>query len=73
MLLIVSRLAWLGRMSYGFYLWHYLGMRALRELGWESWSAILAVGGGLGLLCGAASFYGVERRFYRSRVIAERG
>lgn len=80
-LLILSRSAWLGspalsrlgRMSYGLYLWHYPVMRALRELGWESWPAILAVGGGLGLLCGTASFYGVERRFYRSRVFAERG
>ncbi|ENO85427.1 acyltransferase family protein [Thauera linaloolentis] len=61
--------AWLGRMSYGLYLWHYPIMRALREQGWENhdWPAILAVGGTLGLLCAAASHHWVEGRFYRRR------
>lgn len=74
-LLVVARpswlggavLAWLGRMSYGLYLWHYPIMRALREQGWENhdWPAILAVGGTLGLMCAVASHHWVEGRFYR--------
>lgn len=58
-------LAWLGRMSYGLYLWHYPVMRALRDwVGGEHWLFILVVGGGLGLLGAMMSYYFVERRFY---------
>lgn len=61
-------LAWLGRMSYGLYLWHYPVMRALRDwVGSEHWLFILIVGGGLGLLGAVLSYYFVERRFYKPR------
>lgn len=63
-------LAWLGRMSYGLYLWHYPIMRALREwIGSEHGMLILAVGGGLGLLCAVLSYYLVEREFYSPRFL----
>lgn len=59
-------LAWLGRLSYGLYLWHYPVMRVLRDwAGIDQWLLVLAVGGGLGLLGAALSYYLVEWRFYR--------
>lgn len=59
-------LAWLGRLSYGLYLWHYPIMRLVRDKdGWE-WHEILLLGGGLGLLLAALSHYFLERRFYQS-------
>ncbi|WP_202966526.1 acyltransferase family protein [Isoalcanivorax pacificus] len=57
-------LVWIGNLSYGLYLWHYLFMRILREWGWE-WPETLLVGGGLGLLAAMISYRFVERRFYR--------
>ncbi|QTS87369.1 acyltransferase [Ectopseudomonas khazarica] len=60
-------LAWLGRMSYGFYLWHYPIMRIVRgREGWE-WPAVMMLGVGLGLLFAVLSHYLVERRFYQPR------
>lgn len=60
-------LAWLGRMSYGLYLWHYPIMRSVREHGAWNWPEVLLLGGGLGLLFAVLSHYLVERRFYQSR------
>lgn len=54
-------LAWLGRISYGFYLWHYLAMRVMRELQWH-WLETLWAGVALGLAAAALSYYLVERR-----------
>ncbi len=60
-----SLLAWLGRLSYGLYLWHYPIMRLVRDKdGWE-WPEVLLLGGGLGLLLAALSHYLLERRFYQ--------
>ena len=59
-------LVWLGTMSYGLYLWHYLFMRIMREWGW-SWQETLVLGGSLGLLAATLSYYLVERHFYTRR------
>lgn len=61
-------LVWIGTLSYGLYLWHYLFMRILREWGWE-WPEIIVIGGVLGLLAAALSYYFVEQRFYRRRTV----
>lgn len=63
-------LAWLGRMSYGLYLWHYPIMRLLRERDKWDWPEVLLVGAGLGLLFAVLSHYLLERRFYQPRFSA---
>ncbi|MBL7498559.1 acyltransferase [Frankia sp. CNm7] len=62
-------LAWLGRISYGFYLWHfpvvaYWGRDLTGEFG--RWPAILAVGV-LSVVLAAASYYLLERPVLRRR------
>ena len=62
-------LAWLGRVSYGFYLWHfpvvvYWGDDLTRALG--RWPAILAVGA-ISTALAAGSFYLLERPVQRRR------
>lgn len=59
-----SPLAWLGRMSYGTYLWHYLFMRIARdaELGWE-WNFAVSLAGGVAMA--ALSYYTIEAYFRR--------
>ena len=62
----VAPMAWLGKMSYGLYLWHYPIMRLAKGRdGWE-WPEVLLLGCGLGLLFAALSHYLLERRFYQS-------
>lgn len=58
---------WLAMMSYGLYLWHYPIMKTL-EPSITDWRILVLIGGGLGLLCAAASHYLLERRFYSPRV-----
>lgn len=56
-----SPLQWLGRISYGLYLWHWLVVRntSFYQLGkWEPWARL-----GLALAIAAASYYLVERPF----------
>lgn len=55
-------LAWLGRMSYGLYLWHYPMIRVARDQG-LAWEPTLAVGLLGGLAAAAASYHLVETRF----------
>lgn len=54
---------WIGRMSYGWYLWHYLVMRMARFWGMHDFWQLLLVGGGGGLLCAAVSYYTIEKVF----------
>lgn len=60
-------LAWLGRMSYGLYLWHFLAMYYLRNLSQADWRVTLVVGLAFGLAAAVASHYLIERRFHRPR------
>lgn len=61
-------MAWIGRMSYGFYLWHYLFVLVLRAEN-ASWQTTLLVTGLSGLACAAMSYYTVESLFRRKRLL----
>jgi peptidoglycan/LPS O-acetylase OafA/YrhL len=52
-------MAWLGRLSYGIYLWHYPLMRAVRD-DWPWWLTLL-VGGAASVFCAWLSYQTVER------------
>jgi peptidoglycan/LPS O-acetylase OafA/YrhL len=56
-------MVWIGRMSYGWYLWHLLLMRILRVAGMRTFWEQLLIGGGLSLLIAAVSYYTIERLF----------
>jgi len=53
-------LVWLGKLSYGIYLWHYPIMLWLRGQGITGWSSML-IGTVSAVACAAASYYTVER------------
>ncbi len=57
-------LVWVGKLSYGIYLWHFPIMYWLRGQDIAGWSSML-IGSGAAALCAAASYYTVER-FSRS-------
>lgn len=67
----LGRLSWLGKMSYGLYLWHYPLGRWARELGATPWEQF-AVSLTLGLAFAALSYYTVEAAF-RSAPRSEAG
>lgn len=60
-------LPWLGRMSYGIYLWHYPMVYWMRNHGIH-WTVTFAVAGIGATACAALSHYFVERRFYLRRL-----
>lgn len=59
-------LAWLGRMSYGWYLWHYPVFLWMRHEQWNPWIT-LVVGGVISLGLAVISYYTVEARFRHKR------
>lgn len=61
-LLSAAPLAWVGRMSYGVYLWHYPVMYWLRQEGFDGWTTF-ALGAAFSLTASAISYYTVEARF----------
>jgi len=63
--LAIPTLAWLGRISYGVYLWHYPIFRYLRD--GADWVTVMLVGGALTVTLAAFSFYTVELRVQRLR------
>jgi peptidoglycan/LPS O-acetylase OafA/YrhL len=60
-------LVWLGKISYGVYLWHYPIFRYLR--GDHHWSEVLMVGLPLSIALAAVSYYTVEAWAARRRVL----
>lgn len=65
MMLSQPPLVWLGKMSYGIYLWHYPVFVYLRER--HSWGDVLLIGLPLSVALGALSYYTVERWAGRRR------
>jgi peptidoglycan/LPS O-acetylase OafA/YrhL len=53
-------LAWLGRLTYGWYLWHFPIMVWIMDQG-NSWETVASLGGMISLACAAVSYYTVER------------
>ena len=64
-MLSIPALVWLGRISYGVYLWHYPVVRVLRSE--FSWPWVVALGLPLSIGLAALSFYTVERLALRWR------
>ncbi|WP_394239975.1 acyltransferase family protein [Halopseudomonas laoshanensis] len=60
-----SVLPWLGKMSYGFYLWHYLFIQMGRELG-LAWVETLFLSACGGLFFSVISYYYIEIWFRKS-------
>jgi peptidoglycan/LPS O-acetylase OafA/YrhL len=56
---------WLGRRSYGMYLWHYPVFRILQlDLRWSPY-VVLAAGSAIAIVAAAASYAFVEQPFLR--------
>jgi peptidoglycan/LPS O-acetylase OafA/YrhL len=71
-LLELSVLVWVGRISYGVYLWHGLIFTLLRARGIDGWPSLLVAGTGLTLGASALSYYGVERYCLRLKELFTR-
>lgn len=57
-------LVWIGKMSYGIYLWHYPIIYWMRKVELQWWIQ-LALSALLSVIAAALSYYIVEQRFYR--------
>jgi peptidoglycan/LPS O-acetylase OafA/YrhL len=65
-LLCLAPAVWIGRISYGLYLWHLPIYHTLDDLHVpDRWVARLAIGGPLSVGVAALSFYTVEKRFLK--------
>lgn len=54
-------LVWVGRVSYGVYLWHLPIFLMMRSSGFDGWRSLVVLGIPLTLIVSAISFYGFER------------
>ena len=71
-LLTLSFLVWVGRISYGVYLWHFPVFTVLERLGVHDWRLLVLAGTGLTLAVSAASYYLIERRFLNLKSVFSR-
>jgi peptidoglycan/LPS O-acetylase OafA/YrhL len=60
-------LVWIGRISYGVYLWHVPTFWAADQLGWTGYLLGRLLPGALTILIAAVSFYSIERPLLRLR------
>lgn len=63
-ILRATAIVWIGRISYGLYLWHYPVYRAIQDAGYGH-EVLLALGPPLSLLLASLSFYCLERPILR--------
>jgi peptidoglycan/LPS O-acetylase OafA/YrhL len=68
----LSLLVWVGRISYGVYVWHLPIFVALRTVGVSDWRLMLISGTGLTLVVSAVSYYLIERRFLQIKGLFSR-
>lgn len=68
----LSVLVWVGRISYGIYLWHGPVFAMFRSLGIDGWLPLLIGGIGVTLTVSALSYYGVERYCLRLKELFTR-
>ena len=62
-----SRLRWIGKISYGLYLWHWPIYTILREkLNWR-WYSLVSLGSVAVFFCATLSFYVVEKHFLQKK------
>ena len=63
-ILLIKPLAWIGKISYGLYLWHYLIFYTMRGLGFRH-IVTMTIGTGVTFLVASASYYFLERPFLK--------
>ena len=65
-ILAVAPLVWIGRISYGLYLWHVPVFKVIRHLGFDG-HVVITIGLGVSIGLAAVSFYTLESYFRRIR------
>ena len=63
-ILLIKPVVWIGRISYGLYLWHFLIFSTMRGLGFRHID-VITVGTCLAFLVASASYYFLERPFLK--------
>jgi peptidoglycan/LPS O-acetylase OafA/YrhL len=63
---------WIGRISYGIYLWHFPVFGAVRKRLHADWPTVIVLGGAIAVAASAASYWGIERRALRLKRRFER-
>ena len=63
-ILLIKPMVWIGRLSYGLYLWHFLIFSTMRWLGFRRID-VMTIGMCLAFLVASASYYFLERPFLK--------
>jgi peptidoglycan/LPS O-acetylase OafA/YrhL len=63
-ILLIKPVVWIGRISYGLYLWHFLIFSTMRGLGFRHID-VITIGTCLAFLVASASYYFLERPFLK--------